>query len=395
MAYPYYDELQRLVPTMNNGNFGLWYNKFIPLNNLDACKAGDQKGDDKNVVEYYRQRYANTFKDAIARLLDQKHFDQAQFCNCLSAKFNTLVFKTKLQAPLITGIGESHPHEVSMMFDHNMGIPYIPASGIKGIVRFAHTLGLYEAVTQDMIKQDKDGKEFFDDEADWTNIPSLFGTQKSRGKVIFLDAYPEKIPDLHVDIMNPHYAKYYSDDKSITPPADYLDPTPIKFLTVSKGTTFIFRALVDRECGHLLDSVKTALRQALTEEGVGAKTAVGYGVFETPEEEEAKSVHDLIKREEERREQETEQAIAAAEAERFDNLSEDERMIERIRTLQKDPNEISTLIAQCLAGGYERDVYEILKETLSNLDEWKPAGSKQRKQKMRERNAKIDAKITG
>jgi len=31
-----------------------------------------------------------------------------------------------------------------MTFDHNLGIPYIPASSIKGIVRFAHTLDLIE-----------------------------------------------------------------------------------------------------------------------------------------------------------------------------------------------------------------------------------------------------------
>jgi len=43
--------------------------------------------------------------------------------------------------------------------------------------------------------------------------------------------------------MNPHYSPYYTEGK---PPADYHNPIPIKFLTVAKETTFIFRVLIDK-----------------------------------------------------------------------------------------------------------------------------------------------------
>jgi CRISPR-associated protein Cmr6 len=79
--------------------------------------------------------------------------------------------------------------------------------------------------------------------------------------------------------MNPHYGDYYSDENGETPPADYLDPTPIKFLTVSKGTKFTFRALVPQD-SNLFEPVKIAFENAIKDEGVGAKTAVGYGRFE-------------------------------------------------------------------------------------------------------------------
>jgi CRISPR-associated protein Cmr6 len=284
-VYPYHNDLQKVASNMTKGNFGLWYNKFIPIKDFDSCKASDGRGNENNAVLYYYDTYKSIKQDTINKLLDKKHLEQTSFCSALSSRYNTVVFKAKLKTSLITGIGETHPHEVSMVFDYNMGIPYIPASGIKGLVRFAHTLALIADIPQEKIKTDKNGK-YFDDEEDWTDVPQLFGTQRQRGSIIFLDAYSEKIPDLHVDIMNPHYGKYYNGE---SPPADYLDPNPLKFLTVAKDTVFIFRALVDKSSAELIDKVKSAYKKALTEEGVGAKTAVGYGLFEIKEEVEVQS----------------------------------------------------------------------------------------------------------
>ncbi len=289
MVYPYYKELQNLVPTMNKGNYGLWYNKLIPISNFDSCKASDDRGNENNAVSYYYEKYNRIQKGTINKLLNKKHQDQVDFCAALSSRYESIVIKAQLKTPLITGIGETHPHEVSMVFDHNLGIPYIPASGIKGIVRFAHTLGLIDKIPDGkLVERDKDSKScppHFNDEDDWTDVPKLFGTQSQRGSVIFLDAYSEKVPDLHVDIMNPHYGKYYNGE---SPPADYLDPNPLKFLTVAKDTVFIFRALVDNKIAGLVDKVKSAFQKALTEEGVGSKTAVGYGSFEICDSEDTK-----------------------------------------------------------------------------------------------------------
>jgi CRISPR-associated protein Cmr6 len=278
MAYPFYEELQKLSRNMRAGNYGLWYNKFIPIKDLDSCRASDERGNENKAVLYYHNTYNTIQRDTINKLLEKKHRDQKDFCSMLSFVYNNLVFKAKLRTPLITGIGETHPHEVSMVFDHNIGIPYIPASGIKGIVRFAHTLELLDKISPEKIKTDeKSGQSYFDDEKSWTIIPQLFGTKAARGSVIFLDAYPEQIPDLHIDIMNPHYGKYYNEG---VPPADYLDPNPIKFLTVAKETVFLFRTLVNKKHSELVEKVKYAFAKALTVEGVGAKTAVGYGRFD-------------------------------------------------------------------------------------------------------------------
>ncbi len=275
VMYPFPAIAQKEALQMSKGNFGLWYNKFIPLS--DAFKASDENGRDTQPVEYYFRRYGQ-MKSGAVELLKQKHKDQDLYCACFPADDYTVIeMRATLETPLVTGVGESHPHEVSMVFDHNLGIPYIPASGVKGIVRFAHTLSIIdEAVARDP-EVEKTGK--FNDEEEWTLIPLMFGKQDRCGKVVFLDAYPEKVPDLHIEIMNPHYAPYYSEG---VPPADYHNPTPIKFLTVTQGTVFIFRAIAFKE-SEIDMKVREALRGALTREGVGAKTAVGYGRFEIDE----------------------------------------------------------------------------------------------------------------
>jgi len=268
---------------MTKGNFGLWYNKFIPVktgdDQKDHFKACDDSGKVAEVVGFYQKRY-DQMKRSSAELLRKKHDEQASYCDSFpKSNYEVITLHATLISPLITGIGESHPHEVSMVFDHNLGIPYIPASGVKGIVRFAHTLSIVDEAKKRNPQVEKTGK--FDDEEEWTLIPLMFGKQDRRGSVIFLDAYPEKVPDLHIDIMNPHYGDYY-DPRKQAPPADYLSPNPLKFLTVAQGTVFVFRAIARKE-SDIQQKVKEALSRALTEEGVGAKTAVGYGRFDINE----------------------------------------------------------------------------------------------------------------
>lgn len=291
MFYPYSAQLQTTVKSFGKGNFSLWFNKLIPLNNENKCKPCDKSGNDKEAVQYYESFYNGLKKNqTIKNLLAEKQKSQQQFCEIYKkAGYKIINFKAELKSPLITGIGQTHPNEVGMVFDHTMGIPFIPASSVKGIVRFAHMLELIKSENlKQFLNKEEDG---IIESIPETKIPDIFGgdayitknekkkTETWKGKVIFLDAYPEKVPDLHVDIMNPHYGEYYNDENGKTPPADYLDPTPIKFLTVKQGTKFIFSALAPKD-SDLLETVKIAFKNALENEGVGAKTAVGYGRFE-------------------------------------------------------------------------------------------------------------------
>ncbi len=108
----------------------------------------------------------------------------------------------------------------------------------------------------------------------------LFGTQERIGKIIFFDAFPVNDKFSFVDdVMTPHFGDYYG---KTAPPADYLNPNPIKFLTV-KGTfrfIFIHRPLNGNIKSDLLKEVSDSFTKALEIYGIGAKTAVGYGRFE-------------------------------------------------------------------------------------------------------------------
>lgn len=279
MFYPFSKELQEASKNFSHGNFGLWFNKLVPLDENKEFKTGDK------AVMLYRDQYDRLKNSKLLKSqLQKRHEDHRHFCQMHAENGAGIIeIKAELKTPLITGIGNTHPSEVGMTLDHTLGIPYIPATSIKGLVRLAHILNLLD----DPVKCDQliTGKELDDTHPD-SLIPAIFGgdleqgenQEKRIGSVNFLDAYPEKVPDLHVDIMNSHYGDYYADDKSLTPPADYLNPNLIQFLTVEKGTVFIFRAVIHGN-DALADSVRQAFYKALEDEGIGAKTATGYGRF--------------------------------------------------------------------------------------------------------------------
>jgi CRISPR-associated protein Cmr6 len=203
-------------------------------------------------------------------------------------------FDLKLQWRLIVGLGASHPQETSMTLHHIFGIPYIPGSALKGASRhymiwkfvdeneeelksllgksnFAELLKeLNKALEKEKNLTVSVGNISFKD------LIHIFGTQNRQGKIIFFDAYPIEEIKLKIDIMNPHYPDYYTKDK---PPTDWQNPIPIKFLTV-EDTKFRFYLAAKDKDQNLLNHARKILNDALLNYGVGAKTSLGYGLFE-------------------------------------------------------------------------------------------------------------------
>lgn len=137
-------------------NFGLWYNKYIPIIKpdiqKDPYKTCDNQGKTNSATTYYISTYDNTIKNnnLIAELLKNKHTEQVNFLFAMKNYYNVLEIKATTMSPLITGIGESHPSEIGMTFDHTIGIPYIPASSIKGLLRFTTVLQALKNNTIDL-----------------------------------------------------------------------------------------------------------------------------------------------------------------------------------------------------------------------------------------------------
>jgi len=270
---PVSTDVQNVISSFNNGNFSLWFNKLI---DLDANENFKPVGHPAQSRDKILKKYNDVVKNVgNQELLDRKHSEQDRFLNTYADQYTLVIIRAKLKSRLITGLGQSHSTETGMVFEHNIGVPYIPASSIKGLVRFAHRLEIDLGLDE--------SKDAFPE----TLIPDIFGGDKKgekksetyRGQVIFLDAYPKDVPALELDIMNPHYGPYYMDDSGKKAPGDWYDPVPVKFLTVAAGSVFVFRALVPKDRPDLQEAVKKAYTTALTQEGVGAKTAVGYGRF--------------------------------------------------------------------------------------------------------------------
>ncbi|MEO0200375.1 MAG: type III-B CRISPR module RAMP protein Cmr6 [candidate division WOR-3 bacterium] len=223
-----------------------------------------------------------------------------------------VVFNKSLKTAyrLVVGLGSTHVLETSLTLHHIFGIPYIPGTALKGVVRMVSfwEIAKEEKKLEDLQKQLYEGKLSSSENEDRIKHKLLFGTQGFKGLLVFLDAYPEISENeeiFELDIMNVHYKSYYGDSSGKTPPGDWENPNPITFLTVKKGIPFRFyvlfdefrakRILEDKDIpekhkgmlegwinnpDNLENLLKGWIESALKEFGVGAKTRLGYGIFE-------------------------------------------------------------------------------------------------------------------
>ncbi|WP_242401600.1 type III-B CRISPR module RAMP protein Cmr6 [Porphyromonas macacae] len=147
-----------------------------------------------------------------------------------------------------------------MYFDYTSGLPVIPGSSIKGMLRSAieewDFLANYEhnngVTREEIIDKVFVGKEY-----------SIYDRD------IFFDAIPIKVDN-----------KLFGEDY-ITPHSKPLkNPNPIRFLRVNPGVTYQFRFILKDHGEKLTVDFKTKLFKAIIcDFGLGAKTNVGYGQF--------------------------------------------------------------------------------------------------------------------
>ncbi len=387
--YPVPERIEKLWRNMPEGNYGLWFNKYVPLQfgNKDKTqyKPCNFTGDVTKAVDCYHKKAQEAYQTkTLEELLICKHIEQKRFCASMKRRgYEPIIFHVRSISRLITGIGYSHPTEIGMVFDYTLGVPYIPASSIKGVVRYANAKELFERY---------EDNEIFDDEAD-PLTREMFGSMKTSGEAIFLDAYPLKPPSLAIEIINPHYGKYYDQSNDTVFPNDCQQPVPVKFLTVEKGTEFIFRCIIPQQDSNVKSSVNSIFENAFAD-GIGAKTSIGFGRFEVIGNSEPDSLSVEEDKLRKQRDEEEKRRLEEIERKRFESLSPAERQIEEINRLTKDKNKIGETVRKTHDGGFPKEVYVRLKEKLEELDEWTPQPG-QSYQKMVERNKMIDSHIQG
>ena len=192
----------------------------------------------------------------------------------------------------LTGIGIPTPLENGIQLDWATGWPVVPGAGIKGAVR-AWAMSPDRTLDELEVACEEDFVDLF---------LAIFGygpdgevDEAAAGGIVFHDAWylpdhrrqPEYRPPMVFDVMTPHYGEYQKGEGSkgrVAPPADWLDPNPIPFLCVREGMRLQVgiapRTPLDDELREVAWSWLTG---ALSDIGVGAKTAGGFGRFRAPD----------------------------------------------------------------------------------------------------------------
>jgi CRISPR-associated protein Cmr6 len=171
-------------------------------------------------------------------------------------------------SPFVTGTGNSHPVENGFLWHHTLSTPYMQGSAVKGIMRSWLENELGYSVNED--DNHAELKRYFGSE-------TKASSDNQAGNLIFFDAIPIAQPRLKVEIMTPHMGDYYS-DKGKTAPADWHSPNPIPLLAVeSISLLFCIAPRNGKIDANELAQLKTALQNALSNIGAGAKTQTGFG----------------------------------------------------------------------------------------------------------------------
>lgn len=189
-------------------------------------------------------------------------------------------------------IGSGYQHEVGVeeefklgfFFDHTTGLPIIPGSSIKGVIRNvfqrspSYIAGLISG--PDLGERPSDVQiaqlalEIFGPPQGEAEVEG----QSLQGQDRFYDAIPK------ADIS---FAAQLLGKDNLTPHrSPFTDPVPLLFLKIMPGVTFQFDfALQDARIlpAFTADKKENLFKTILLDMGLGAKTNVGYGQFLEPD----------------------------------------------------------------------------------------------------------------
>jgi CRISPR-associated protein Cmr6 len=245
--------------------------------------------------------------------------------------------KVKTQSRLSLGFGNTTPLETGLTLHRLYGLPYLPGSALKGICRawalgtlaekyhipcldraeidllhgqkpklptpwemledllltppsarqtWPERLGRWQGRVRELLPRWREApflQDHLELEPFWQDDQAgvfrrLFGSQDQRGRVCFYDAFPVSRGQMFdLDIINVHYQPYYGNPNKYHP-ADYYSPVPNYFLTVAPGVAF--QLFLTSPVPALAQTAGQWLTAGLHNLGLGAKTAIGYGILE-------------------------------------------------------------------------------------------------------------------
>lgn len=190
----------------------------------------------------------------------------------------TVSFTLRLGGRMMVDQAGGVLENANLCLHRNFGFPCISGSALKGIARHAAWCKWMDAIEAENSAEVESlarsiavtfgyptGEERLD------NDLKACGYIDRAGAVSFLPAYPADTKwKLVVDVLASHGG------------SDTKNPIPVFFTAVDCGATFRFAVapIVGRSTPEVLNFAVESLKHGLTENGVGAKTAAGYGWFD-------------------------------------------------------------------------------------------------------------------
>jgi CRISPR-associated protein Cmr6 len=224
-----------------------------------------------------------------------EHYDRAlaRWTRSLAGP-DDVAFHASTQGRLLVGHGNAAPSDVGITLHRTWGVPVIPGSSLAGLLAHyvAATLGPADGPEAERATREPFRPSKRDERGNARDRPGdayayLFGVpphrddqgklHAQRGALIMHDALwvPEgDAAPLARDVLTVHQRGYYGGQGC---PSDYDSPNPVPFVSVPPGARFVFALSCPDTNWRQWACAR--LQRALTEWGVGGKTAAGYGRF--------------------------------------------------------------------------------------------------------------------
>lgn len=244
---------------------GLWLDKFI-CNQGEQARCADERDDPKKRLP--KTRLVEEVAEIPAWQDYQRFFDRWQEsladCKAQLGEAQTL-------GRMVVGLGGEAVLETAITLHRTYGVPYISGSALKGLAA--------------SYARQRLGGEWWKDKKPTRAYEIIFGKTEDAGYVTFHDAL--YVPGsghnagngpraLYTDVLTVHHPAYYQGKDAA--PADWDSPTPVSLLAATGK--YLIALAAEPGWEKWRDAAFEILKQALAEDGIGAKTSSGYGRME-------------------------------------------------------------------------------------------------------------------
>jgi CRISPR type III-B/RAMP module RAMP protein Cmr6 len=256
-------------------NLSLLFDRFCSHIDEPNNKESSQK---ENVIEKLITYYPNAITDASTEEVHVYQYAFNQWRRYLQEDPSILFFTLQTCSPMVVGSGDQNVHEFGITLQLPWATPVIPGTAVKGVASaFAHQYG---GVAWQKHPPD-DQVNAPPPESGSASVKFFGGIDNNdnafAGAVDFLPAWwvPDTPRPFIKDIVTVHNCNYYQTGESFPDGTD--DPLPNSFVVIQPGECFLF-ALKGPE--NWTDTAAKIIKLAASKQGFGAKTRVGYGLFE-------------------------------------------------------------------------------------------------------------------